>query len=101
MQVAEAEGGYRSHHARIAEYAEEIDLIGGGAAEASVLRRSWRTLRAATSSLQLQKLVSDAVDGYTLRHMGVLAAFTTMIPAVYSASDASVDRIASGQTPTE
>ena len=93
--VSEAEAELLGQHTHLAEYAEEVAMIGGGAAEANAMQSALAVLTSRTARLQLQRLGSDTCDGYVLRHLGILAAFTAMLPAVISAAPAS------GIDPTE
>ena len=64
-------------------------MLRGGAAERALLDGALDHLAASTATLQLQRFGSEALDGYVLRYLGILAAFTAMMPAVYHASTAA------------
>ncbi|EOD12380.1 putative ABC transporter [Emiliania huxleyi CCMP1516] len=65
-------------HSHLVEYAEEVALMGGGAAEAEALHASLAAAAGRTSQLQLQRF-------------GILAAFTAMLPAVVRAAPGGAD----------
>ena len=54
-------------------------MLRGGAAERA-RSTTLDHLAASTATLQLQRFGSEALDGYVLRYLGVLAAFTAMMP---------------------
>ena len=87
--VQAAEGELLAAHARLVAYAEEVAMLRGGAAERALLDGALDHLAASTATLQLQRFGSEALDGYVLRYLGILAAFTAMMPAVYHASTAA------------
>ena len=58
-------------------------MLRGGEAEGEGLDGALAALESASSRLALGRFASEALDGYALRHMGILAAFTAMLPAVY------------------
>mmetsp|Transcript_47988 Transcript_47988/g.155189 ORF Transcript_47988/g.155189 Transcript_47988/m.155189 type:complete len:686 (-) Transcript_47988:287-2344(-) len=89
--VADAEAELLALHSHLVEYAEEVALMGGGAAEAEALHASLAAAAGRTSQLQLQRFGSDSLDGYVLRHLGILAAFTAMLPAVVRAAPGGAD----------
>jgi ABC-type uncharacterized transport system fused permease/ATPase subunit len=93
--VAEAEADLLGQHSHLAEYAEEVAMIGGGQPEATAMQSALATVTGRTSRLQLQRFGSDSLDGYVLRHLGILSAFTAMLPAVVAAAPAT------GMDPTE
>ena len=78
-----AEGQLLAGHARLHEFAEEVTMLRGGEAEGEQLDAALAALESASSRLALGRFASEALDGYALRHMGILAAFTAMLPAVY------------------
>ena len=83
-----AEGTLAAGHARLHEYAEEVTLLAGQSAEARQLELALERLRASAARLSLGKFGSEALDGYALRYMGILSAFTAMLPAVYHGTSA-------------
>ena len=83
-----AEGTLAAGHARLHEYAEEVTLLAGQGAEARQLDLALERLRASAARLSLGKFGSEALDGYALRYMGILSAFTAMLPAVYHGTSA-------------
>jgi len=58
-------------------------MLGGQAAEARGLDGELASVRRATSVLSFQRFVSETLDGYVLRYLGILSAFTAMMPAIY------------------
>lgn len=89
--VAKAEGEAVKHHARVREFAEEISMMRGAAAESSVMSKASQLLFGKTSARLLQSFSSEALDTYTLRYLGILAAFTAMLPAVARAAGSASD----------
>jgi len=78
-----AEGRLLAGHTRLHEFAEEVTMLRGGEAEGEQLDAALAALESSSSRLALGRFVSEALDGYSLRYMGILAAFTAMLPAVY------------------
>lgn len=58
-------------------------MLRGFTAEAALLDADLAELRAASSHLSFQRFLSESMDGYVLRYLGILSAFTAMLPAVY------------------
>lgn len=81
--VQQAEGNLLDSHTRMSSYAEEITMLGGAPGEAKRLDEDLAGLRSAASHLSLQRFLSESLDGYVLRYLGILSAFTAMLPAVY------------------
>ena len=81
--VQQAEGTLLDGHTRLHGYAEEVAMLGGTRREAAALDGDLATLRSASATLSLQRFVSESIDGYVLRYLGILSAFTAMLPAVY------------------
>ena len=69
-----AEGQLLAGHARLHEFAEEVTMLRGGEAEGEGLDGALAALESASSRLALGRFASEALDGYALRHMGILAA---------------------------
>ena len=80
--VQEADGRLLAHHARLHEYAEEVDLLRGAPAERKLMEAAASEAQGTASSLALQRFGSDVLDNYVLRYLGILASFTAMLPAV-------------------
>ena len=93
--VAEAEADLLAQHAHLAEYSEEVAMIGGGEQEAATMHAAMTNLSKSTATLHFQRFGSDTLDGYVLRHLGILSAFTAMLPAVVGAAPST------GLDPTE
>lgn len=93
--VAAAEAELLGQHSHLAEYAEEVAMIGGGLQEATAMQTALAAVTGRTERLQLQRFGSDSLDGYVLRHLGILSAFTAMLPAVVAAAPST------GIDPTE
>ena len=81
--VQQAEGTLLDGHTRLHAYAEEVTMLNGATAEASSLEADLSKLSAASAHLSLQRFLSESMDGYVLRYLGILSAFTAMLPAVY------------------
>lgn len=83
-----AEGQLLATHTRLHAFAEEVTMLRGGEAEGEQLDAALAALESASSRLALGRFASEALDGYSLRYMGILAAFTAMLPAVYHGTTA-------------
>ena len=83
-RVQAAEGTLLDGHTRIHSYAEEVTMLNGAQTEAASLDDDLQSLRSAASHLSLQRFVSESLDGYVLRYLGILSAFAAMLPAVYT-----------------
>lgn len=81
--VQQAEGTLLDGHTRLHGYAEEVTMLDGARREAAALDADLANLRGASSTLALQRFLSESIDGYVLRYLGILSAFTAMLPAVY------------------
>lgn len=57
-------------------------MLRGAGAEVRLMDEAADAILSRSSRLHLEKLVSEALDGYVLRYVGILAAFTAMLPAV-------------------
>jgi ABC-type uncharacterized transport system fused permease/ATPase subunit len=64
------------------EYAEEIALLRGSKKEAGLLSSSWHELRSTTGALARLNMASGMLDQYVVRYMGILAAYSAMLPRV-------------------
>lgn len=80
---AEAAASLAESHAFQAAQAEQLDALDAHAAAARVLESRWAGRQAAAGQLAVSQAFSSTVETYALRHVGVLAAFNAMIPAVY------------------
>lgn len=89
--VQAAEGKLLAHHSQVNEYAEEIALCKGGAAAGAAFDSALCALSASSARLSAQRLCSESLDQYVVRYLGILAAFTAMLPAVASGSHAVSD----------
>jgi len=96
-EVQQAEGALAATHARVHENAEQVTMLRGMAYEQRQLDGCLATLQRRASALSLQRLLSEALDGYVLRYLGVLNAFVSMLPAVYYGGAGS----AAAEDPTE
>jgi ATP-binding cassette, subfamily D (ALD), peroxisomal long-chain fatty acid import protein len=83
-----AEGQLLATHTRLHAFAEEVTMLRGGEAEGEQLDAALAALESASSRLAFGRFASEALDGYSLRYMGILAAFTAMLPAVYHGTTA-------------
>eukprot|EP01012_Entosiphon_sulcatum_P026182 TRINITY_DN31586_c0_g1_i1.p1 TRINITY_DN31586_c0_g1~~TRINITY_DN31586_c0_g1_i1.p1 ORF type:complete len:606 (+),score=96.32 TRINITY_DN31586_c0_g1_i1:23-1819(+) len=93
-RVQQRESDYRSHHSRLREYAEEVDLItlsSGRTVELSLLRQSWEKLRKLALHRDVVKATSDTLDTYVLRYVGTVMALISMIPVVRDSNSSDVD----------
>ena len=82
-RVQQSEGHLLESHTRLHAYAEEVSMLRGAAAAAANLDADLQNLRRASASLAFHKMLSETIDGYVLRYLGILSAFTAMLPAVY------------------
>jgi len=89
--VQQSEGELLAHHARLVEYAEEIALLSGVQTEAAMLNQTLATLASRTRQLDLQRFGSESLDTYVLRYLGILSAFTAMLPAAARGSSPGFD----------
>ena len=80
--MQQSEGHLLESHTRLHAYAEEVSMLRGAAAAAN-LDADLQNLRRASASLAFHKMLSETIDGYVLRYLGILSAFTAMLPAVY------------------
>lgn len=83
--VAQREADLRASHTRVVEYADEIEALRGRAVETRDLQASFLRLRDVVARRQLHTSLSSGLDTYVVRHMGTLAAFAAMVPAVATA----------------
>lgn len=94
---AAAAGALAARHARLQSDAELFQALSAEQAEAQRLAEDWASAAGAAAALDAQQLLAGTVETYTLRYVGILAAFTAMTPAVYSAA-ASGSVAAAGAT---
>ena len=73
-------------------------MLRGAPLERRLMDESADAVTATSATLNFQRFVSESLDGYVLRYLGILAAFTAMMPAVI---DASVGRSSASDDPTE
>jgi ATP-binding cassette subfamily D (ALD) long-chain fatty acid import protein len=85
-------------HARLQAHGETTHALGAEAAEAAALGLAWDAAARARGALEAQTLLSSTVETYTLRYVGILAAFTAMTPAVYAAAAGGGGAAAAGAT---
>lgn len=95
VAVAAADSELFSHRSRLHVHAEEISMLRGNVLERQLMDSAAAIVSARTAHLHLQRFASEALDNYVLRYVGILAAFTAMMPAVFtcdaSASTAAAD----------
>jgi ABC-type uncharacterized transport system fused permease/ATPase subunit len=77
-----ADGALLAHRARLHAHAEEIDLLCGASAERALMDEAAKASLTTARRLHVQRFGSDVLDTYVLRYVGILAAFTAMLPAV-------------------
>ena len=70
-----------SHRTRLHTHAEEVAMLGGVGTERQLMDGAAKDSLRKSSKLALQRFGSDALDTYVLRYVGILAAFTAMLPA--------------------
>ena len=87
--VQAAEGALLSHRARLHAYAEEVTMLQGAPAERQLMDRAASVHTRASRTLSLQRFGSDVLDTYVLRHLGILAAFIAMMPAIMQGASGS------------
>jgi ABC-type branched-subunit amino acid transport system ATPase component len=87
--VQAAEGALLSHRARLHAYAEEVTMLQGAPAERQLMDRAASVHTRASRTLSLQRFGSDVLDTYVLRHLGILAAFIAMMPAIIQGASGS------------
>ncbi|KAL1521006.1 hypothetical protein AB1Y20_022563 [Prymnesium parvum] len=93
-----AEGELLAHRSRLHAYAEEVTMLRGAPLERQLMDEAADSILLRTRRLHFQRFLSEALDGYVLRYLGILAAFTAMLPAVV---DASAGRSSASDEPTE
>ena len=80
-----ADGELLSHRSRLHANAEEVTMLQGTPHERRLMDAAALKIVSCTGHLHLQRFLSESLDGYVLRYLGILAAFTTMMPAVIDA----------------
>ena len=60
---------------------ETVAMLGGVGTERQLMDGAAKDSLRKSSKLALQRFGSDALDTYVLRYVGILAAFTAMLPA--------------------
>lgn len=87
QSLAEEEGAVRASASRaLHTYAEEVDMVAASHAEAGIARRAYQRLASVLARYQAREAVSDALNNYVVRYMGILAAYVTMLPTVLQGS---------------
>jgi len=87
--VQAAEGALLSHRTRLHAYGEEVTMLQGTPTERRLMDRAAAAHSRAASALSLQRFGSDVLDTYVLRYVGILAAFTAMMPAIITGAAGS------------
>jgi len=80
--VQAAEGTLLSHRTRLHTYAEEVTMLRGASVERQLMDRAADIHSRTTARLAMQRFGSDVLSEYVLRNLGILAAFTAMLPAI-------------------
>ncbi|KAG8460646.1 hypothetical protein KFE25_011421 [Diacronema lutheri] len=93
---AAAAAALAARHARVQADAEAVHALRAHATEARALGGAWARAARAASALDAQQLLAGTVETYTLRYVGILAAFTAMTPAVYPGVAAAAGATAAG-----
>eukprot|EP00512_Aurantiochytrium_limacinum_P011761 CAMPEP_0171580620 /NCGR_PEP_ID=MMETSP0961-20121227/9133_1 /TAXON_ID=87120 /ORGANISM="Aurantiochytrium limacinum, Strain ATCCMYA-1381" /LENGTH=665 /DNA_ID=CAMNT_0012137305 /DNA_START=120 /DNA_END=2113 /DNA_ORIENTATION=+ len=81
-QAQQQEGEFRSAHSRLKEYVEEVQFAQGEETEASRLQNRFLRMSRSKMIYSAQRFASNALDGYVVRYMGILAALGMMTPAL-------------------
>jgi ABC-type uncharacterized transport system fused permease/ATPase subunit len=88
-EVQASEAALRNQHTRVVTHAEQIEFLRGAKAETKLLDRALARVDTSLRSLRTQKLAYTTVNGYFVRYLGILAASSFMMPAIFRASHPS------------
>jgi len=75
-----------SHRTRLHTHAEEVTMLRGAAAEKALMDTSAKEYHRSAAQQALQRFGSDVLDTYVLRYVGILAAFSAMMPAIIAST---------------